>query len=44
MDFKMQKKFSTGHWLKLANKKILEVKKEKEYLFLLVAQVYTLKL
>ena len=30
MDFKMQKKFSTGHWLKLANKKILEVKKRKK--------------
>ena len=34
MVFKMQKNFSTGNWLKLVNKKILEIKKEKKFLLL----------
>ena len=37
------KNFSTGDWLKLVNKKLLKLKKEKKYQYLLVAQVYTLR-
>ena len=39
----VKKKFSTGDWLKLANNKIQEVKKEIRPLFLLVEQVCILK-
>ena len=40
----VKKKFSTGDWLKLAKQKILDLKKEKKFQFLLVEQAYTLKL
>ena len=42
--FQNVKKFSTGHWLKLANKKILDIRKRKKHLYWLEELVYILKL
>ena len=39
----VKKNFSTGDWLKLVKKKLKMYKKEKEFLFLLEAQVYILR-
>ena len=39
----VKKIFSTGDWLKLVNKKILDIKKRKKFQFLLEEQVYILK-
>ena len=39
----VKKNFSTGDWLKLANKKILDIKRRKKFLSWLVGPVYTLK-
>ena len=38
-----KKKFSTGEWLKLSQKKIDEIRKRKKFQYLLVAQVFILK-
>ena len=39
----VKKNFSSGDWLKLVNKKILDIKKKKKHLFLWVVLDYTLK-
>ena len=40
----LNKKFSTGQWLKVAIKKIKEIKKKKKFLFWLEAQDYIFNL
>ena len=40
----VKKNFSVGDWLKLAKKKFLKYKKDRKFLFWLVAQAYILNL